>query len=87
MIIGAWDDRKTGGPEEINIIGSHLLSFFRQSKTLHTTQFDLTLRGVTTSDTTLSNQKVKVDGITSMRDIATEDIKEFRKEFEFSLTA
>lgn len=84
MTIGAWDDRKTGGTEEINIVGSRILALFGDPQTVHTTTFTVTLDSVYTG-TTLKNQGVYVDGIFGPREIATEDVKEFRTEFELYL--
>lgn len=84
MIIGAWDHRKVGGTEEINIIGSRLLNLFGDPQTVNTTQFNVTLSEAFTN-TTLKAQGCYVLGIIGPRDIATEDLKEFRREFTISL--
>jgi hypothetical protein len=86
MIIGIWDDRKTGGSEEINLMTSNILNNFEDSKTLHSTKFTVTLDS-TYTDTTLHLRAISVLGITGPRDIATEDLKEFRKEFTILLKA
>jgi hypothetical protein len=86
MRIGLWDDRKTGGPEEINIMSSHLLGLFIDPNNCHTETFDVTL-DVAYETTTLLNQGIKIKEIRGPRDIMTEDLKEFRKEFTLTLTA
>lgn len=82
MTIGAWDDRKTGGPEEMNIIASALLNLFRNPSSCHAQQFNV-VTDASYTNTTLITQGVRVDGIRGPREIATEEIKEFR--FEFTL--
>lgn len=83
--IGAWDDRVTGGTEEINIIASRLIDFFNDPKTCHTQTFDVTLGTTTYTDTTLMAQGLRVVGITGPREMYTENLKEFRMEFDLSL--
>jgi len=87
MYFGAWDDRKTGGPEEINIISSYILQLFRNTKTLHTTTFSVTLGGTSYSGKTLTDMGIVVQGIRDTGEKATEDIKEFRHEYEIMFMA
>lgn len=82
MIVGCWDDRKTGGTQEINIIGSQLLNFFRDKKTSHdTTKITITLGSTTYTSKDLIDMGVNVISIVGPREIATTDLKEFRTEF------
>lgn len=86
MKIGAWDDRKTGGPEEIDVIDSAIQNFFDNPQTAHTTQFTVTL-DQQYANTTLTAQGVAIEGISGGREIATQDIKEFRIEHTLYLRA
>ena len=82
MIVGCWDDRKTGGTQEINIMGSQLLNFFRDKKASHdTAKFTITLGSTTYTSKDLIDMGVNVIQIVGPRDIATVDLKEFRTEF------
>ena len=87
IIIGWWDDRKTGGPKEVGIIASQMLYLFKYLISLHAITFDVTVRGATISNTTLKAQKVSVEGVQNMRGITTEDKDEFRMECEITLWA
>ena len=84
MRIGIWDDRKTGGIEEISIISGRILDLFGNFSTVHTATFDVTL-GSAFSNTTLLNQGMRVEGITGPRSIETVNQKEFRNEFVLRL--
>ncbi len=87
MIIGAWDDRKTGGEEEINVISDTITALFEDPKTLHSTStFNVTTSAAFTG-TTLTAQGVIVEAINGPRVISTEDPKEFRREFEVIIIA
>jgi len=79
-IQGLWDDRKTGGVEEINIMSSNVLSLFQNPQSVGTTTFDITLDEAY-EDTTLMAQGISVMNIIGPREIATENPKEFRREF------
>jgi len=81
LIIGLWDDRQTGGIEEINIMSSKLHNFLKTPQICHTQQFDVTLGDTVYTNTTLSTQGLRVQSIQGPREIFTEDIKEFRREF------
>lgn len=85
MILGAWDDRKTGGPEEINIIGSQILKLFRDPQTLHTATFTLALGGTTYTSKTLLYHGIQVIDIRGPQKMFTEEDKEFRIEFILTL--
>ena len=85
-VIGAWDDRKTGGTEEINIISSRILWLFGNPNTAHATTFDV-VTDATYTNTTLIAQGLRVEGIAGPREIATEEIKELRVEFTLSIIA
>jgi len=85
MIVGAWDDRKTGGIEEIQIISAHIIDLFNDPQTLFGTTFDVTLGGTTYTDTTLTKQKIRAGEAIGPRTIQTEDLKEFRVEFTVTL--
>ena len=84
MRIGIWDDRKTGGIEEISIISGRMLDLFGNLNTVHTATFDVTLATAFT-DTTLLAQGARVEGIVGPRSIATVNQKEFRNEFTLRL--
>lgn len=86
MKLGAWDDRKTGGPEEIDIIDSAIQNLFDNHQTVHTTQFTVTL-DQTYTNTTLITQGIRIEEIDGGREIATVDIKEFRIEHNLYLRA
>ena len=79
IIIGAHDDRGVGGEEEINIITSHLEDFFTDPQTCHTQQFTVDT-DTTNTNTTLIAMGIRVEEIVGFREIAVEDLKEFRKE-------
>ena len=86
ILLGLWDDRKTGGTEEINIMSSRLLDLFGNPSSAHTTKFDV-ITDATYTNTTLKAQGVCIDEIRGPRNIATEDLKEFRREFTLVLRA
>lgn len=86
MILGAWDDNKTGRDEEINIISSKILSLFRDPSTCHTTQFDVTL-GSAFTNTTLIGQGIRITGCLGPSIIDGQDLKEFRREFQITIRA
>lgn len=86
MTIGLWDDRQTGGSEEINIQGSKLHNFFKTSQTCHAKQFNVILGATTYTNTTLKAQGIRILNIKKLKgDIFTEDIKEFRNEYILTL--
>ena len=87
MTLGCWDDRKTGGDEMINIMGSTMLDFFTDPQTCHTQQFDVTIGGTVYTDTTLVNQGVMVTDINGPFPRFTEDMQEFRTESDLLLKA
>ena len=84
MKIGLWDDRKTGGVEEITIMSGRILNLFGNMDTVHSATFDVTL-GSAFSNTTLLSQGVRIEDIKGPRNIATENPKEFRREFTLRL--
>ena len=85
MIIGMWDDRKTGGPEELNIIASHILELFMNPQTLNTTTFTITLGTTTYTNTTLAAQGIRINNIEGPEEVEVTDVKEFRGEFTLFL--
>lgn len=85
LLIGAWDDRKTGGPEEIAIISSRMLGLFGDPQTAHTTTFNCTLGTTTYTNTTLIAQGLRITAVRGPRELFAENIKEFRAEFELEL--
>jgi hypothetical protein len=86
MIIGCWDARLTGGPEEIQIIGSQLLALFNNPVTLNKTNtFNVTLGATTYTTTNLIDQGIETMSIRGPRPIDCEDLKEFRDEFIITL--
>jgi len=87
MIIGMWDDRKTGGTEEINIISSRIYSFFRDPAASHAQIFTVVHGATTYTDTTLIAQRVSVVETRGTRDLDTTDEEEFRKEMILKLRA
>jgi hypothetical protein len=82
--LGVWDDRKTGGVEEINIISGRILDLFENKYDVHTATFDVTL-GSAFPDTTLMAQGIRVEDIAGPREIATTNTKEFRHEFNIRI--
>ena len=87
MFFGAWDDRKTGSVEEINIMSSTILNFFRNRKAAHTQTFTITLGSTTYTDTTLCDMGIVVEDIQDMGSKATNEIKEFRHEYRLFFKA
>ena len=88
IAIGAWLDRKHGGTEELNIIGSRLMSLFEDPRTACVlTTFDITLGTTAYTDTNLTALGVFVDGIEGPNQIYVLDEKEFRDEFQLYLVA
>ncbi len=86
MIIGAWDDRKTGGTEEINIIGSALIDFFSDVKAcMNDATFTTSIAGTSYSSKTLIFHGIIIDSINGPRKIFTQDDKEFRIETTLTL--
>ena len=86
MKIGLWDDRKTGGIEEISILSGRVLDTFGDMYGVHTATFDVTLASAHT-DTTLLEQGITIEDIRGPRNIATENPKEFRREFTLRIRA
>jgi hypothetical protein len=86
MLLGAWDDNKTGRDEEINIISSKIISLFNDPSTCHTTQFDVTL-GSAYTNTTLIGQGIRITGCLGPSIIDGQDLKEFRREFQITIRA
>ncbi len=91
MILGAWDDRGSGGTEEINIIGSRILDLFTDPAALNAQTFSVTL-GTAITGTTLLAQGIGIDhdagpGIVGPRDLSdgTGSLKEFRHEYDLNL--
>jgi len=88
MIIGIWDDRKTGGPGEINIITGYMLGLLSDPKTMNTKTFSVILGGTTYNNQTLVLQNIKITGFTGPREILKNtDEKEFRNEIVIQLRA
>lgn len=87
MIIGFWVTRDKGGPDEISIWSSNMISLFQNPQTIKNTQFTVVIAGTTYANTTLAEQGIGVVGIGSQRDIDTDDINEFRREFEVFILA
>ncbi len=85
MVIGMWDDRKTGGPEEINIIGSHLLELFMNPQSLYSKKFNVTLGTTSFTDTTLAAQGLRIKNIKGPKELKVKAVKEFRREFTLFL--
>ena len=84
MIIGAWDDRKTGGPEEIAIITSQLINLFADSA-VHTAAFTASVGGTTYTSKTLLEWGIAISQNVFSREIATQAEKEFRNEITLQL--
>lgn len=88
MSIGAWDHRKIGGPEELNIISSYLIDLFDDPKSVNSDiKFSVTLGNTEYSDVNLLSMGILVDRIEGPQIIETEDEKEFRCQFELVLIA
>jgi len=79
VIIGTWNNRKSGGAEEINIMTSRIQNLFQVPATW-STAFTITINSVVFTDTTLRAQGIGILGITGARQIETEEKKEFRNE-------
>jgi len=86
MILGAWDDRKTGGTGEINIIASHLLDLFGDDST-HALTFTVSIGGTAYTSKTLTDHGIQIVSITGPFPRAVTDLKEFRYEFNLTLRA
>jgi hypothetical protein len=86
MIFGAWDDRGSGGAEEINIIDSRILDLFTDPAVLNAQTFTVTL-GSTITGTTLIAQGIGIEGIIGPHDLSTGtgSLKEFRHEFDLDI--
>jgi len=84
LTFGIWNNVKTGGPKENNIMASAILAFFGCGRTTHTQQFDVTLASAFTN-TTLIAQGLRVTHIHDRGDMYTEDDDQFRKEFVLTL--
>jgi len=65
--IGLWDDNRTGGSEEIGIMQSQLLAFFRARHTLHQKTFTVTLGTTTYTATTAWKQGLNIKSILPAR--------------------
>lgn len=88
MLIGVWDDRKTGGTEEINLMCSRILELFSDPKAVnYTNTFNVTIGTTSFTGTNLTTQNIYVIGIDGPRNLFTEDIKEFRREFTVTIKA
>jgi len=87
MVIGSWDDNKTGSQEEINIISSHLDNLFMDAKRCNNTEtFTITLGSTEYADTDLITMGVRVLSVKNTREIAeNKDIKEFRRELTLEI--
>ena len=80
VTVGAWDDRKTGGPRELNMIMSAMLDFFSDPQTCHTQRFDVRIGGAVYGGTTLPEVGVRVEAVEGPREMMTVDDGEFRAE-------
>jgi len=88
MTVGAWDHRKVGGPEEINLIMSRLLKLFDDPKVVCVdSTFDITLGTTDYSDTNLSTMGVYIDDVSGPNDLFVHDEKEFRAEVSLEVVA
>lgn len=79
MIIGCWDDRKTGGPQEVAIMTSTLINLFGDAA-VHCDTFTAAVGGVTYTSKTLIDWGIAISQNVFSRQIATEHEKEFRSE-------
>lgn len=85
-IIGCYNDRSTGGPEELEIISGHLVEKFLNPSGVLAVTFNVTLGATTYSSTTLGAQGIRIQNISGPRGgITADDLKEFRKELELTL--
>lgn len=89
LTVGCWLERKHGGIEELNIIGSRLMSLFEDPKVACVdTTFTVTLGTTTYTDTYLSAMGICVDGIEGSKErFEFIDEKDFRREWDLVLTA
>ena len=79
MTIGTWDDRISGGTEEINIATSALLSMFN-SPEVNSSQFTVTLGTTTYTSKTLGYHGLTIQGANGPMMMDSSDPKEFRRE-------
>ena len=88
MTIGAWLDRKHGGTEELNIIGSRLMSLFDDPRSACvTTTFNITLGTTTYTATNLTTLGIYTDGIEGPMPFYILDEKEFRHDYNVYVVA
>lgn len=85
MTVGAWDDQKTGGSEEITILGSQLLYLFRDPYTCHSQTFTIAIGGTTYTTLTLLDHGIHILSANGPREIATIDEKEYRIELTLTI--
>jgi hypothetical protein len=86
VIVGCYNDRTTGGLEELGIICGHLVEKFLNPSGVRAVTFNVTLGATTFTATTLKGQEIRVQNISGPRGgITTDDLKEFRKELELTL--
>jgi hypothetical protein len=62
-LIGLWANKITGGSQELGIMDSQLLAFFRDKKAVHQTLFTVILGTVTYTNTVLLTQGVSIQKI------------------------
>ena len=80
--IGAWDDRKTGGTEEINIISSQLFKIVEKKEEINDVAFNITLGLESYTGKKMSDMGIKLVELQGPREVFTKDKDEFRYEFD-----
>jgi len=85
VIIGVWDHRQHGGPEEINIMCSQLRNLFTTSG-VYTKTFNVTLGSTVATATTIKAQGLRIKYIAGPRDLSeSSDVKDFRAEMNLGI--
>jgi hypothetical protein len=85
-IVGLWDDNRTGGDEEIAVMKSQLLYFFRQKKDLHNKTFTVIIGGTTYTATDLLAQGLAIQAISPARTIDNDAVNNsFRVEYNLTI--
>ena len=83
--LGIWNDRISGGAEEIGIAESRLLYAFRHKSQARTATFDVTTDAAYT-DTTLQDQGIQIERIEGPYEVLKNvQTNEFRSEFDVYL--
>ena len=86
VILGCYDDRTTGGPEELEIMASQLVATLLNPSSVLAVTFNVTLGATAYTSTTLIAQGIRIQTMYGPRSgMTSNDLKEFRKEMELVL--